>query len=46
MRHVSRRAACAAGGLAFLFACLTLQPHAAPVPTGSFLPGYSAMCAR
>ncbi|KQV49783.1 hypothetical protein ASC93_11725 [Massilia sp. Root335] len=33
-------AVCAACGLALLLAWLALQPYAAPVPTGPFLPGY------
>jgi hypothetical protein len=38
--------ACAACSLAFLLAWLALQPYAAPVPAGPFLPGYSAARAQ
>jgi hypothetical protein len=46
MRHLPRLAVWAACGLAFLLAWLTLQPHAAPVPTGPFVPGVSAARAQ
>ena len=46
MRHVPRLAAWAACGLAFLLAWLMLQPHAAPVPAGPFVPGFSAARAQ
>jgi hypothetical protein len=42
MRHAPSLAACAACGLALLLAWLALQPYAAPVPTGPFLPGYGS----
>jgi len=42
MRHIPRLAVWAACGLAFLLAWLMLQPRAAPVPTGPFVPGFSA----
>ncbi len=46
MRHIPRLAVWAAGGLAFLLAWLMLQPHAAPVPAGPFVPGFSAARAQ
>jgi hypothetical protein len=46
MRHVPRLAVWAACGLAFLLAWLMLRPHAAPVPTGPFVPGFSAARAQ
>ncbi|WP_083685296.1 M28 family peptidase [Massilia putida] len=46
MRHVPSLAICSACGLAFFLAWLALQPYAAPVPTGPFLPGYSAARAQ
>ncbi|MVW58720.1 M28 family peptidase [Massilia sp. NEAU-DD11] len=46
MRHVPRPAVWAACGLAFLLAWLMLQPRAAPVPTGPFVPGFSAARAQ
>jgi hypothetical protein len=42
MRHAPSLAVCAACGLALLLAWLALQPYAAPVPTGPFLPGYGS----
>jgi hypothetical protein len=46
MRHVPTVAVYAACGLVLLLAWLALQPYAAPVPTGPFLPGYSAVRAQ
>ena len=46
MRHVPRPAVWAACGLAFLLAWLMLQPRAAPVPTGPFVPGFNAARAQ
>jgi hypothetical protein len=46
MRQIPRVAAWAACGLVFLLAWLALQPRAAPVPTGPFIPGFSAAHAQ
>ncbi|SDF69409.1 Peptidase family M28 [Massilia sp. PDC64] len=46
MRHLPRLAIWAAGALAFLLAWLVLQPRAAPVPAGPFVPGFSAARAQ
>jgi hypothetical protein len=46
MRHLPTLAAWAACCLAFILAWLTLQPRAAPVPTGPFIPGFSAARAQ
>jgi hypothetical protein len=42
MPHAPSFAACATCGLGLLLAWPALQPYAAPVPTGPFLPGYSS----
>ena len=46
MRHAPSLAVCATCGLAFFLAWLALQPYAAPIPAGPFLPGYSAARAQ
>jgi hypothetical protein len=46
MRHAPLLAVYAACGLALLVTWLALQPRAPPVPTGPFLPGYSATRAQ
>lgn len=46
MRHVPGAAVWTACGLAFLLAWLMLQPRAAPVPAGPFIPGFSAARAQ
>lgn len=46
MRHIPGAAVWTACGLAFLLAWLMLQPRAAPVPTGPFIPGFSAARAQ
>jgi hypothetical protein len=46
MRHIPPLAIWAACGMTFLLAWIMLQPHAAPLPTGPFLPGFSAARAQ
>ena len=46
MHHVPRLAVWATCGLAFLLAWVMLQPRAAPLPTGPFVPGFSAARAQ